>query len=254
MPKPEIYRGIAPATEKGFESFGRTDCVTDLNQPRDASLHRTGAFILYGRWQSQGWFSTTERMHWSSVAESLAKAFHWASTGEMLSRAATCFVTRGWCGTHSVSCASHIQERPSVPRSLSRRCSPWKASCKPLDLHTVFPPSSPSRIGIGVNFPSAGFQFFWRFTGWAENGFARTKTETPRARYCRAWCATSSCCSLMSPLDLAASQDTGGAGKSLSLGCGAIWDVEGRTAFLQGNPSLLLPPESCCWVSNASQS
>lgn len=54
MPKAEISHGIAPVTEKGFESFGRTDCVTDLNQPGDVSLHRTGVFILYGQWQRRG--------------------------------------------------------------------------------------------------------------------------------------------------------------------------------------------------------
>lgn len=39
MPKVEIYHGIAPVSEKGFECFGRTDCVTDLNQPRDLPVH-----------------------------------------------------------------------------------------------------------------------------------------------------------------------------------------------------------------------
>lgn len=42
MPKAEICHGIAPVTEKGFECFGRIDCMTDLNQPRDVpSPHRS---------------------------------------------------------------------------------------------------------------------------------------------------------------------------------------------------------------------
>lgn len=47
MPKAEICHGIAPVTEKGFECFGRIDCVTDLNQPRDVPPpHRSVHGIL----------------------------------------------------------------------------------------------------------------------------------------------------------------------------------------------------------------
>lgn len=61
--KTEIYYGIAPATEKDFKCFGRTDCVTDLSQPRDPSLHRNVCSV-----QAVAKSGTTERsaleLHW----------------------------------------------------------------------------------------------------------------------------------------------------------------------------------------------
>lgn len=49
----------------------------------------------------------------------------------------------------------------------ARAAPPWRASCKALKVHTVFPSCSSSPASCAA-FPAAGFQFSRVFVGWVE--------------------------------------------------------------------------------------
>lgn len=223
MPKTEIYHGISPVTEKILECFGRTDCVTDLSQPGDPSQHRSVCSV-----QGVAKSGPTERrslkLYWTKSCRN-----PWL--GEMPSNVIkNFFVTRRWGQTIGELCFMYLGVAV-CPQVTVSECSPWRASCKALKLHTVFPSCSSSPLaGSGANFPAAGSRFSWVFVGWVE------KRETQSlALQSVVWCRLR-----LLPFFPVGSQ---GAGKACDK-----WQSLGHRA------SPLLFSGSCCRTSDTSLS
>lgn len=91
MPKAEICHGIAPVTEKDFECFGRIDCVTDLNQPRDVPPpHRSVHGILVLEHTMSMSMSTSMSMSMSmSTSTSMSMSFQCLQTMKALQSIST---------------------------------------------------------------------------------------------------------------------------------------------------------------------